>query len=38
VYAFPVRDLNGQARLTLVVADADGRDVGRFPIDLSSMR
>ena len=38
VYGFPVRDLSGQARVTLLVADADGRDVGRISIDLSSMR
>jgi hypothetical protein len=38
VYGFPVRDLNGRAGVALLVADADGRDVGRFTIDLSGMR
>lgn len=38
VYGFPVRDLDGQARVALVVADADGRDVSRFTIDLARMR
>ena len=38
VYGFPVRDLTGDARLALVVADADGRDVSRFTIDLARMR
>lgn len=38
VYGFPVQDLSGRAKVALVVADADGRDVSRFTIDLSSMR
>jgi hypothetical protein len=38
VYGFPVRDLDGRARVALLLADGDGRDVGRFTIDLSSMR
>jgi len=38
VYGFPVRDLDGRARAALVIADADGRHVGRFTLDLSSMR
>ena len=38
VYGFPVRDLDGRARVALLVADADGREVGRFTIDLSAMR
>jgi hypothetical protein len=38
VYGFPVRDLTGDSRLALVVADADGRDVSRFTIDLARMR
>jgi hypothetical protein len=38
VYGFPAGDLDGRGRATLVVADADGRDVGRFTLDLSSMR
>ena len=38
VYGFPVKDLTPKARLLLVVRDADGRDVGRFTIDLATMR
>ena len=38
VYGFPLRDLTGRDRLTLRVADGDGRDVSRFTIDLSTMR
>jgi len=38
VYGFPVRDLDGRARVALLVADADGRDVSRITIDLSAMR
>jgi hypothetical protein len=38
VYGFPIRDLNGHGRVELAVADADGRDVSRFTIDLSKMR
>jgi hypothetical protein len=38
VYAFPVGDLTGRDQVTLRVADADGRDVSRFTIDLSTMR
>jgi hypothetical protein len=38
VYGFPVQDLTGKARVALVVADPDGRDVSRFTIDLASMR
>src|SRR5207247_2412199 len=38
VYAFPTRDLTGTSRVALVVRDADGRDVGRFTLDLSTMR
>lgn len=38
VYGFPIRDLNGRDRLALRVADAEGRDVSRFTIDLSTMR
>jgi hypothetical protein len=38
VYAFPVKDLHGTDRVTLVVRDADAREVSRFPIDLSRMR
>jgi hypothetical protein len=38
VYGFPIRDLDGKATVALIVADVEGRDVGRFTIDLSSMR
>ena len=38
VYGFPVQDLTGRAKVALVVADPDGRDVSRFTIDLASMR
>ena len=30
VYGFPSRDLDGRSKASLVVADADGRDVSRF--------
>jgi hypothetical protein len=38
VYGFPVQDLPANSKVALVVADADGRDVSRFTIDLSTMR
>ena len=38
VYGFPIQDLTGTARVALVVADAGGRDVSRFTIDLAGMR
>jgi hypothetical protein len=38
VYGFPIRDLTGNGRVELAVADSDGRDVSRFTIDLSKMR
>ncbi len=38
VFGFPIRDLTGKSRVLLVVRDADGRDVSRFTIDLSTMR
>jgi hypothetical protein len=38
VYGFPSRDLNGRDQATLILADADGRDVSRFAIDLAKMR
>ena len=38
VYGFPVQDITGRAKVALVVADPDGRDVSRFTIDLASMR
>lgn len=38
LYSFPTKDLNGTARLLLVVRDPDGQPVARFPIDLGQMR
>jgi hypothetical protein len=38
VYGFPIQNLTGRDRLGLVVADANGRDVTRFTIDLAGMR
>ena len=38
VYSFPTKDVNGAARLSLVVREPDGQQVARFPIDLSRMR
>ena len=38
VYGFPSRELDGRSKASLVVADADGRDVSRFVIDLGKMR
>jgi hypothetical protein len=38
VYGFPVRDLTEAGRMALVIADAGGREVSRFTIDLSTMR
>jgi len=38
IYGFPIQNLTGRDRLALVVADADGRDVTRFTIDLAGMR
>jgi hypothetical protein len=38
VYGFPIQDLTGRERVSLHVADAEGRDVSRFTIDLSTMR
>jgi hypothetical protein len=38
VYAFPIQDLSGRERVSLHVADAAGREVSRFVIDLSTMR
>jgi hypothetical protein len=37
-YAFPVKELEGAARVVLVVTDASGREASRFAIDLASMR
>lgn len=38
VYGFPIRDISGQGRVELTVADADGRNVSHFVIDLGRMR
>ena len=38
VYSFPTKDVNGAARLSLVVREPDGQQVARFPIDLGRMR
>jgi hypothetical protein len=38
VYRFPTKDMTASSRLTLVIRDADGRDVSSFTIDLASMR
>ena len=38
LYGFPIRDVTGKSRVLLVVRDANGRDVSRFTIDLSTMR
>lgn len=38
VYGFPTRDLTGTTRAALIVADADGKDVARFNVDLGAMR
>jgi hypothetical protein len=38
VYGFPIRDIDARGRLALIIADADGRDLRTFTIDLSTMR
>lgn len=38
VYGFPAREVAETAKVALVVADGDGREVSRFDIDLSRMR
>ena len=38
VYSFPTKEIGGGARVELVVADADGRRVSAFAIDLGAMR
>jgi hypothetical protein len=38
VYGFPVKDLDGGARVELAVNDVNGQAVSRFTIDLSAMR
>ena len=37
-YEFPVKDVGGSARVSLVVRDADGREASAFTIDLAAMR
>jgi hypothetical protein len=37
-WAFPLKELTGSSRLTLVLRDRNARDVGRFTIDLAKMR
>jgi hypothetical protein len=38
VYGFPTKEITGTSRGTLVVRDAEGREVSRFSIDLGRMR
>jgi hypothetical protein len=38
VWAFPTKELAERARVTLRVRDGDGREAGRFTIDLGAMR
>lgn len=38
LYWFPVRELSGTDRVSLVIRDPDGRPVARFAIDLGKMR
>ena len=38
VYGFPTKAVSGRERVALVIGDGDGRDVGRFTIDLALMR
>ncbi len=38
VYGFPTKEFTGTSRGTLVVRDAEGREVSRFALDLSRMR
>lgn len=38
VYTFPTREITDRSQLRLVVADADGRQVAVFDIDLGAMR
>ena len=38
MYGFPIQDLKGRDRVTLRVADTEGREVSRFTIDLAAMR
>lgn len=38
VYGFPTKEIEGASRLALVIRDADGKEVGRFAVDLAAMR
>lgn len=38
VWAFPVKEFPERSRGALIVRDADGRETGRFTIDLGAMR
>ena len=38
VYGFPTKEFTGSSRGTLVVRDAEGREVSRFALDLAQMR
>jgi len=38
VYGFPTKEITGTSRGTLVVRDAEGREVSRFALDLARMR
>lgn len=38
VWTFPVKEFPGRSRAALVVRDGDGRETGRFTIDLGAMR
>lgn len=38
VYTFPTKEITGRSQVELIVADADGRQVATFSIDLASMR
>ncbi|HET9491482.1 MAG TPA: hypothetical protein VFR64_17220 [Methylomirabilota bacterium] len=37
-YWFPTRDLKATAKLILIIANANGQPIARFPIDLAEMR
>lgn len=38
VYGFPTKEIDGAARLALVIRDADGKEISRFAVDLAAMR
>ena len=38
LYSFPTAGLSAKARVTLLIRDADGKDVARFTVDLGAMR